>query len=85
MSVYEEKMPAYLAMSRGDLIAEVLEHGVPVNEHFATEPPPSMFSDEPEPEVPATVKRGEEIVRIANAVLKERFGFTINFFYTPDL
>jgi hypothetical protein len=82
--IYDEKMPSYLAMSRGDLIAEILEHGGPVNDHLAAQEPQSMFSDEPEPEVPEAIKRSEEIVRVANDVLRERFGFTINFFYTPE-
>lgn len=77
MSIYEEKMPSYLAMSRGDLIAEILEHGVPVNEHLAEN---DDFLEEAD-KLPEGIARSEEIVRIANDVLRERFGFTINFYY----
>lgn len=71
MSIYEEKMPSYLAMSRGDLIAEVLDAGQKVHD-FLEE---TAGMDEP-PEPP---ELQHERVRIANDVLRERFGITIHF------
>lgn len=71
MSIYEEKMPAYLAMSRGDLIAEILDAGAKVHTHLE-----STKGDDEAPEPPETE---HERVRIANDVLRERFGITIHF------
>lgn len=91
-SIYETKMPAYLAMSRGDLIAEVLNAGEPVKDYLAekhADGPQSLagilgIGDVPGEEAagtPQTVKDNGEIVRIANNVLRERFGITVEFHY----
>lgn len=77
MSIYEEKMPAYLVMSRGDLIAEVLEAGGVVHTHLEQEAPPDFGEDAPER--PKPVEDAGERVRIANEVLRERFGIVIHF------
>lgn len=92
-SIYETKMPAYLAMSRADLIAEVLAHGEIVSafldEHQdATEAEGGDAADMvvhifggSAPDEPAHVESAREVVRIANDVLKERFNIQINFWY----
>ncbi len=73
-------------MSQGDLIAEVLAHGLPVAEHMADERDENAADDfaamfgggKP---LEGQMKDSAEIVRIANRVLEARFGFTINFAY----
>lgn len=84
MSLYETKMPAYLAMSRGDLIAEILAAGDPAKAHLeAVEA--AMLEDDGEIPAPTPAQKDAfEIVRIANSVLKERFGVTIEFHYTSE-
>ena len=80
-SLYEKKMPAYLAMSRGDLIAEILAAGDPAVGHFE-KVEEAMRADAEELPEPTEVERDAmEIVRIANGVLKERFGVTVEFHY----
>lgn len=91
-SIYETKMPAYLAMSKGDLVAAILAAGEPVKDYLAEKqddaPNPIAhalgFTDVPgeEPqETPQAIKDAGETVRVANNVLRERFGITVEFHY----
>jgi hypothetical protein len=86
-SIYELKMPAFLAMSKGDLIAEIIEKGNVVSEHLAEqqkEPATDIMEAImlPSPDAaPSDVRDANEVVRIANDVLRERFGITIQFHY----
>jgi hypothetical protein len=84
-STYETKMPSYLAMSRGDLIAEVLSAGEIVHEDMEAVTAALVEEEEPHPESEAVIDARER-VRIANGVLRERFNIAIHFYgdYMPE-
>lgn len=92
MNLYEQKMPAYLAMSRADLIAEILEQGDRVSEWLTDNPEHTgvasalavaLGSDDGESgtEMPKDIQRCRDTVGIANDCLRQRFGITIEFTY----
>lgn len=72
MSIYEEKMPAYLAMSRGDLIAEILAAD-DLCQKWLADHIASNHELASTPEVQAAKER----IRIANNVLEERFNLEL--------
>lgn len=93
MNLYEEVMPKYLAMSRADLIAEILEKGQPMRDFLEKQADPDFAEVEPEgfeemmgmtanlAQPPKEVERAANEMAFANDVLKNRFGLTIEFHY----
>jgi hypothetical protein len=73
MNLYEQKMPAYLAMSEADLVAEVMANGKAVTAWY------EQTSADDDADQPENIKNAEDILRIANHVLSERFGYHVHF------
>jgi hypothetical protein len=86
-SIYETKMPAYLAMSRADLMSEMLSIMDRLQVFMQSTTIDEIKEDFAErgPEaVPQNVRDDRETLRIANNVLSERFQLHIHFTSEED-